>query len=165
MRRCRSGAGGRLPGVRPRRARLAVAVPSYLPAVQREGEAVAVPSCLLTVRLGAVAVPSCLLTVRRGAVAVSNGRPGLPPAARSTPTTPDGGIRLGREFDPRERGIEQWLASHPWGRARPGFPRTHYESAGPGFLRSEEHKSELQSLRHLVCRLLLEKKKQKQQLT
>src|SRR5262245_57759025 len=148
MRRCRSGAGGKLPGVRPRRARLAVAVPSYLPAVQREGEAVAVPSCLLTVRLGAVAVPSCLLTVRRGAVAVpsclltvrrgagagSNGRPGLPHAARSTPTTPDGGIRLGREFDPRERGIEQWLASHPWGRARPGFPRTHYESAGPGFL-------------------------------
>src|SRR5262245_62904477 len=29
-------------------------------------------------------------------------------------------------------------------------------------VRSEEHTSELQSLRHLVCRLLLEKKKQKQ---
>src|ERR1039458_10564305 len=29
-------------------------------------------------------------------------------------------------------------------------------------LRSEEHTSELQSLRHLVCRLLLEKKKQQQ---
>src|SRR5437899_7642489 len=28
--------------------------------------------------------------------------------------------------------------------------------------RSEEHTSELQSLRHLVCRLLLEKKKRKQ---
>src|SRR5436853_2214348 len=28
--------------------------------------------------------------------------------------------------------------------------------------RSEEHTSELQSLRHLVCRLLLEKKKQQQ---
>src|SRR5258705_8724811 len=28
------------------------------------------------------------------------------------------------------------------------------------FQRSEEHTSELQSLRHLVCRLLLEKKKQ-----
>src|SRR5262245_63747450 len=28
--------------------------------------------------------------------------------------------------------------------------------------RSEEHTSELQSLRHLVCRLLLEKKKKKQ---
>src|SRR5947199_2118183 len=31
--------------------------------------------------------------------------------------------------------------------------------------RSEEHTSELQSLRHLVCRLLLEKKKQKQKPT
>src|ERR1039458_7527783 len=28
----------------------------------------------------------------------------------------------------------------------------------PGNIRSEEHTSELQSLRHLVCRLLLEKK-------
>src|SRR5262245_504368 len=33
--------------------------------------------------------------------------------------------------------------------------------AETGFLRSEEHTSELQSLRHLVCRLLLEKKKNK----
>src|SRR5205814_3185977 len=32
-------------------------------------------------------------------------------------------------------------------------------------LRSEEHTSELQSLRHLVCRLLLEKKKQEHGLT
>src|SRR5262245_64950403 len=31
--------------------------------------------------------------------------------------------------------------------------------APSGFRRSEEHTSELQSLRHLVCRLLLEKKK------
>src|SRR5205814_6329213 len=30
--------------------------------------------------------------------------------------------------------------------------------------RSEEHTSELQSLRHLVCRLLLEKKKKKEKL-
>src|SRR3712207_8846950 len=30
---------------------------------------------------------------------------------------------------------------------------------GAGFLRSEEHKSELQSRPYLVCRLLLEKKK------
>src|SRR5438045_7403036 len=33
--------------------------------------------------------------------------------------------------------------------------------ARAGRLRSEEHTSELQSLRHLVCRLLLEKKKKK----
>src|SRR5437899_10232520 len=32
---------------------------------------------------------------------------------------------------------------------------------GSDVLRSEEHTSELQSLRHLVCRLLLEKKKQR----
>src|SRR5262245_65022291 len=32
------------------------------------------------------------------------------------------------------------------------------------FLRSEEHTSELQSLRHLVCRLLLEKKKKNTQM-
>src|SRR5258705_9373644 len=32
-------------------------------------------------------------------------------------------------------------------------------SAGTYLKRSEEHTSELQSLRHLVCRLLLEKKK------
>src|SRR5471030_3495035 len=32
-------------------------------------------------------------------------------------------------------------------------------SRAPGTRRSEEHTSELQSLRHLVCRLLLEKKK------
>src|SRR5438045_9428220 len=34
-------------------------------------------------------------------------------------------------------------------------------AGGPNCQRSEEHTSELQSLRHLVCRLLLEKKKKK----
>src|SRR5690606_41275267 len=38
----------------------------------------------------------------------------------------------------------------------PGFPR-------PRFHRSEEHTSELQSRENLVCRLLLEKKKKKQE--
>src|SRR5262245_64403145 len=37
-----------------------------------------------------------------------------------------------------------------------------YTSALKRAQRSEEHTSELQSLRHLVCRLLLEKKKKKQ---
>src|SRR5258705_5088647 len=37
-------------------------------------------------------------------------------------------------------------------------PRTSRPLSG-GSRRSEEHTSELQSLRHLVCRLLLEKKK------
>src|SRR5471030_3403956 len=34
-------------------------------------------------------------------------------------------------------------------------------AVSPRLRRSEEHTSELQSLRHLVCRLLLEKKKKK----
>src|SRR5437899_9440656 len=38
------------------------------------------------------------------------------------------------------------------------FYEQEYQKA-PERLRSEEHTSELQSLRHLVCRLLLEKKK------
>src|SRR5438045_9229937 len=39
------------------------------------------------------------------------------------------------------------------------------EGAQAAFLRSEEHTSELQSLRHLVCRLLLEKKKKNKKKT
>src|ERR1035441_8074819 len=41
--------------------------------------------------------------------------------------------------------------------ARRQVPRAALQ-AGPALTRSEEHTSELQSLRHLVCRLLLEKK-------
>src|SRR5207253_9697282 len=38
--------------------------------------------------------------------------------------------------------------------------RTELTARQAGYLRSEEHTSELQSRGHLVCRLLLEKKKQ-----
>src|SRR5205814_10333184 len=48
-----------------------------------------------------------------------------------------------------EHGIEEPRAEHA--------VQAHQWNAG----RSEEHTSELQSLRHLVCRLLLEKKKKK----
>src|SRR5437899_3844841 len=44
-----------------------------------------------------------------------------------------------------------------------GYRKSHTKRCIPAsaesFCRSEEHTSELQSLRHLVCRLLLEKKK------
>src|SRR5471030_3439526 len=40
-----------------------------------------------------------------------------------------------------------------------GLPAVECEKSGGRERRSEEHTSELQSLRHLVCRLLLEKKK------
>src|SRR5437899_5154629 len=49
-----------------------------------------------------------------------------------------------------------------------GTESYHASAVGPvsfqpmsGVARSEEHTSELQSLRHLVCRLLLEKKKKR----
>src|SRR5262245_64692666 len=60
----------------------------------------------------------------------------------------------------------EWAARHVRSRAqlrekgRAAGTRERIESA-----RSEEHTSELQSLRHLVCRLLLEKKKKKQNAT
>src|SRR5947208_1831974 len=45
--------------------------------------------------------------------------------------------------------------------ARPKRPAAAYPSRTHGSSRSEEHTSELQSPDHLVCRLLLEKKKRK----
>src|SRR5437899_10127593 len=44
---------------------------------------------------------------------------------------------------------------------RPHWEDQNADAGGVGETRSEEHTSELQSLRHLVCRLLLEKKKKK----
>src|SRR5438045_6626423 len=41
------------------------------------------------------------------------------------------------------------------------LPEGEEQKIGDSHARSEEHTSELQSLRHLVCRLLLEKKKKK----
>src|SRR5438045_9767349 len=46
-------------------------------------------------------------------------------------------------------------------RSRRHPPRIRRRGGRRAVLRSEEHTSELQSLRHLVCRLLLEKKKKK----
>src|SRR2546429_6509405 len=58
-------------------------------------------------------------------------------------------------------------AGLPWGR-QPPSPCFAVRRAAPracSFVRSEEHTSELQSRLHLVCRLLLEKKKQQHTLT
>src|SRR3989449_7767912 len=46
-------------------------------------------------------------------------------------------------------------------RLHPRQPARQHELLGSGERRSEEHTSELQSRLHLVCRLLLEKKKNK----
>src|SRR5690348_17489083 len=51
-------------------------------------------------------------------------------------------------------------APHQFAHQRPGITLQRLERAGQA-ARSEEHTSELQSPVHLVCRLLLEKKKKK----
>src|SRR5262245_63555233 len=56
----------------------------------------------------------------------------------------------------RARAIAWRAAPKRWCAASAPTPRCLSRS---GSARSEEHTSELQSLRHLVCRLLLEKKK------
>src|SRR5258705_10162601 len=57
------------------------------------------------------------------------------------------------------RQVPPGLRLPPGSSVRVDCPR----SPPPAQTRSEEHTSELQSLRHLVCRLLLEKKKQQKQ--
>src|SRR2546422_4839187 len=61
--------------------------------------------------------------------------------------------------------LRREAAAHPGTRGgRPGHRHGPAEGRGQEAapLRSEEHTSELQSRLHLVCRLLLEKKKKKQ---
>src|SRR5204862_7911581 len=61
---------------------------------------------------------------------------------------------------PISRSASRQTMRHPRAhRRRPGPPPRSVRRAGPSSIRSEEHTSELQSRRELVCRLLLEKKK------
>src|SRR2546425_8923378 len=53
----------------------------------------------------------------------------------------------------RERPVAHHQKDHSGGRQDQDVPAKHHDG------RSEEHTSELQSLAYLVCRLLLEKKK------
>src|SRR5437899_8668334 len=56
------------------------------------------------------------------------------------------------------RGVEKIAENRTYQQFAPYVDRMDYVAAVSNG-RSEEHTSELQSLRHLVCRLLLEKKK------
>src|ERR1039458_10544068 len=58
--------------------------------------------------------------------------------------------------------LSEHLTSTVKRRLRTSDPDRFYSDDLQWLERSEEHTSELQSLRHLVCRLLLEKKKTKQ---
>src|SRR3712207_7118161 len=75
-------------------------------------------------------------------------------------------VDQGRDEDPpEEHALAGALRDRPRGRLprppRPGLHRAEPREPRPGEdRRSEEHTSELQSRQYLVCRLLLEKKKQ-----
>src|SRR5205814_8388487 len=89
----------------------------------------------------------------------------LPPSSPLSPYTTL--FRSGATHRPGRAGAARTAEPDPFAEA----PRECAELAslprpaklastpGAGAARSEEHTSELQSLRHLVCRLLLEKKK------
>src|SRR2546425_5573339 len=66
-----------------------------------------------------------------------------------------GGVRA-HDIHPLQRRRAALRGAHPLQGGRPGGPGRRGEDRDE---RSEEHTSELQSLAYLVCRLLLEKKK------
>src|SRR3712207_7774763 len=70
-------------------------------------------------------------------------------------------IFFGERARTREGAMQVELAHLQYQRSRLVRSWTHLgrQRGGFGFLRSEEHTSELQSRQYLVCRLLLEKKK------
>src|SRR3712207_8182051 len=62
----------------------------------------------------------------------------------------------------RSRGPKLCFRNSPWASFLSRKPLTSYHNGFKKLLqRSEEHTSELQSRQYLVCRLLLEKKKQR----
>src|SRR3546814_9000693 len=86
----------------------------------------------------------------------SGRRPWLPhPLKRRHPPRRQPRPRLLRRRRPRLRRLQ----------APPPPRAASHRSSAPSSTRSEEHTSELQSNAHLVCRLLLEKKKTKKLLT
>src|ERR1035441_9107523 len=84
---------------------------------------------------------------------VREGLTSAPPNLRKQRTSP-GLVRLAC---PCRFKLQSEKSQGVWGTASPSSPQA-FNQKGLSAFRSEEHTSELQSLRHLVCRLLLEKK-------
>src|SRR5205807_5370472 len=98
---------------------------------------------------------------------------GLPEAVRTPDGEPAGAQRRDRVVDIREMLLEHLLLAEPLGIEGGDLMRVTADcgdqergaSDRPPRSRSEEHTSELQSPCNLVCRLLLEKKKNKKKHT
>src|SRR5258708_30595860 len=72
---------------------------------------------------------------------------------------PDTPVQVGLVFPGHPRQDITWTVPGPSHQPSLTYPKFTTTSLWPVFSRSEEHTSELQSPDHLVCRLLLEKKK------
>src|SRR5687767_15753062 len=83
----------------------------------------------------------------------SEGEDGLPPLPAPGPGAAYVFSRAGGELEQVAKLQAEF--------AQPGAGFGSSVAVSQGWIRSEEHTSELQSLAYLVCRLLLEKKKQK----
>src|SRR5262245_64984550 len=85
---------------------------------------------------------------------------------RSHRTRPLAGARANSRRPPDRKNSRPPARRKPLSRSpsrgSKGAAKAHSTAPPSPRTRSEEHTSELQSLRHLVCRLLLEKKKKKQ---
>src|SRR5438874_6912542 len=77
----------------------------------------------------------------------------IPPAATTPPVKRARRVTVSPSYAPGMPRSAVYGDLRDWGRLEGSA------TGGPGILRSEEHTSELQSRRDLVCRLLLEKKK------
>src|SRR5262249_59022056 len=77
-------------------------------------------------------------------------------ASRASPPPSSSHARRQSHSDGSRPGCSRTVSYKPRARTMSKTPRRSV----PSGLRSEEHTSELQSLTNLVCRLLLEKKKQ-----
>src|SRR5437762_8869037 len=86
------------------------------------------------------------------------------PAAVVPPRRPDAGSKLAFFELPRIAGVKSDASAGNVSKRKSSssstFPVSSAPSAAAAVTRSEEHTSELQSPMYLVCRLLLEKKKQ-----
>src|SRR5687767_15744107 len=71
-----------------------------------------------------------------------------------------GGCQTGYTFKPEHEKFSGYFNIDNGTGAIRGIYLQQNDAVGPIIRRSEEHTSELQSLAYLVCRLLLEKKKQ-----
>src|SRR5256884_7616776 len=106
-------------------------------------------------------VTTLSLDPKTGLLAESSSASALPPDSKLQPGAPRGAIGAPGGPPPRNTDNDIWAADlhlTPNGKFLYASERTTSTLAA---FRSEEHTSELQSRLHLVCRLLLEKKKRK----